>query len=48
MKKKAKRKENFSTAKFARTDNYVSKEINNDDKIIKNVKIKSTNKLSLF
>ena len=38
----------FSTVKFVRIDNYVSEEINNDDEIMKNVKIKSTNKFSLF
>ena len=48
LKKKAKKEENFSTAKFARIDNYVSKKINDDDKMMKNVKIKSTNKFSLF
>ena len=47
-KKKAKRKEKFSTAKFVRIDNYLSKKINDDDKMMKNVKIKSTNKFSLF
>ena len=48
LKKKAKRQKKISTVKFARIDNYVSKEINDDDEIMKNVEIKSTNKFSLF
>ena len=48
LKKKAKKEEKFSIIKFVRIDNYVSEKINDNDKIIKNVKIKSTNKFSLF
>ena len=47
-KKKAKKEEKFSTVKFVRIDNYLSEKINDDDEIMKNVKIKSTNKFSLF
>ena len=47
-KKKAKRKKKFSTIKFVRIDNYVSEEINDENEMMKNVEIKSTNKFSLF
>ena len=48
VEEKKQKKEKFLTVKFARTNNYVSKKMNDNDEIIKNVKIKSSNKLSLF
>ena len=48
LKKKSEKKNFFSTAKFVRIDNYVSEKINDDNKMRKNVKIKSINKFSLF
>ena len=47
-KNKAKREKKISTAKLTRIDNYWSKKINDNDEIMKNVEIKSTNKFSLF
>ena len=46
--KKKSEKKKFSTIKFVRINNYISKEINNNNKIIIKIKIKLTNKFSLF